>query len=79
MHAFSLALAAAAAGLLAFAARTWPGPRGTSVPWWALVPAYLAALTATLEFDFRGQTRTITLSQIPLAVGITFVAPWWHL
>jgi diguanylate cyclase (GGDEF)-like protein len=48
------------------------------IPWWVLIPAYLAALTMTLEFEFRSEARSITLSQLPLAIGIVFIAPWWH-
>jgi diguanylate cyclase (GGDEF)-like protein len=48
------------------------------IPWWALIPAYLAALTMPLEFEFRSEARSITLSQLPLAIGIVFIAPWWH-
>jgi diguanylate cyclase (GGDEF)-like protein len=49
------------------------------VPWWALVPAYLAASLMPLFYETRAQTRSFSLSQLALSVGLVFVAPWPHL
>ena len=49
------------------------------VPWWALAPAYLAALQMPLHYEFRQHSRASTLTQIPMAFGLVFLGPWPHL
>ena len=50
-----------------------------SVPWWTLVPAYALASKLTIEYEFRKESRQLLLTQLPLALGLVFVAPWLHL
>lgn len=49
------------------------------VPWLLLVPGYLACSRLTVDVEFRDQTRLVVLTQLPLALGVVFVAPWLHL
>lgn len=53
------------------------GASGTS--WLLLVPAYVVAMQLSLGFQRRDNTVTVTLVQLPLAVGITLIAPAYHL
>ena len=78
VHLYSLALLASAGALLTVADAWFPHASPLSVPWWALIPAYAIGLVVPLEFEFRSEARSITLSQLPLALGLVFVAPWWH-
>jgi diguanylate cyclase (GGDEF)-like protein len=43
-----------------------------------LVTAYLAAFRFTVDFELRGDTHSITLVQLPLALGVLIVAPAVH-
>lgn len=44
-----------------------------------LVPLYLAALQRPLDFEFRKDSVSITLTQLPLALGVFLVTPGLHL
>jgi diguanylate cyclase (GGDEF)-like protein len=44
-----------------------------------LVPLYLAALQRPLDFEFRKDSISITLTQLPLALGVFLVSPGVHL
>ena len=44
-----------------------------------LVPVYLAGHRYTLDFELRRNTHTVTLVQLPLALGVQFIAPLVHL
>jgi diguanylate cyclase (GGDEF)-like protein len=49
------------------------------VPWWSLVPAYLAASLMPLFYETRNQARALDITQLAMAMGLVFVAPWAHL
>jgi diguanylate cyclase (GGDEF)-like protein len=44
-----------------------------------LLPLYLAAYRFPLDFEFRRDTVSVTLTQLPLALGVVLVAPVQHL
>ncbi len=80
VHGLSLALLLLALGLLRVSSQHWPlHPGMQTIPWWTLIPAYVATLKFTLDFEFRSEAFSVTLSQVPLAIGLVFVAPWLHL
>ena len=56
-----------------------PLPDLLPVPWWALIPVYLAATHVTLGFERRESSVLVTLVQVPLALGVVLVAPVLHL
>ena len=76
----SIVLLALSGALLGFAT---PTPDGSmlpfEVPWWSLIPGYLIAFRLRLDYDYRNETRTFFLTHLPLAIGLVFVPPWWHL
>ncbi len=76
----SLALLSGAFELVALSATHWNGSLlPLQVPWWALIPAYVAAQQMRLDYEFRRETHGFHLSHVPLAIGIVFVSPWLHL
>ena len=80
LAAYALSVALVLAATLAVLAAGRPAlPSLLPVPWWALVPAYLAATHFTLGFQRRESSVLITLVQLPLALGVVLVAPAWHL
>lgn len=72
--------AGAVLGLLAvaepFAMLTAPP---VHVPWWSLIPFYVATSHFTIDFEFRREARSLHLSEIPLTLGLAFLAPAGHL
>ena len=48
------------------------------IPWWALLPAYLATAHYSIDFEFRREARSLQLSGLLLAVGLAFVNPLGH-
>lgn len=44
-----------------------------------LLPMYLLALHRPLDFEYRRDAHSITLVQVPLALGTLLVTPWLHL
>ena len=49
------------------------------IPWWALLPAYLATAHFSIDFEFRREARSLQLSGLLLAIGLAFVNPLGHL
>jgi diguanylate cyclase (GGDEF)-like protein len=47
-----------------------------SVPWWTLAPAYLAVSLLPIYYETRGEARSVSLTQVALAIGLVFVSPW---
>jgi diguanylate cyclase (GGDEF)-like protein len=74
------ALLAAAGGALA-AVDGWDAaaPAPFTLPWPALAALYILAQRLTVDFEFRQQSRSITLGQLPLALGAVALAPGLHL
>jgi diguanylate cyclase (GGDEF)-like protein len=52
-----------------------PGPLLMAV----LLPVYLLAHHYSLDFEFRRESNSVTLVQLPLALGVLIVAPLAHL
>ncbi|MCU1602674.1 MAG: putative Diguanylate cyclase/phosphodiesterase, partial [Frankiales bacterium] len=77
--AVSVALSGAGIALTAFAANRWtPGHLPLNVPWWALLVVYAIALQRPLAYELNHESRFTTFTHLPMAVGLVFVAPWWH-
>ena len=67
---------AAAASLWWLVGRHVPTPEGPlDVPWWALLPAVVAAQTGVVHFQVRRQAQGISLCHLPIAVGLLCTAP----
>ncbi|MBA2557155.1 MAG: EAL domain-containing protein [Chloroflexi bacterium] len=65
-------------GLLVAAGAIPPGTVGPGlwhIPWWALVAAFYLVEALVLQFHFRGEAHSYTLSEIPLVLGLFFAAP----
>jgi diguanylate cyclase (GGDEF)-like protein len=56
-----------------------PSALPVSLPWWSLAPAYLLVSLLPIFYETRGEVRSFSLTQLALATGLVFVAPWWHL
>ncbi len=56
-----------------------PLPTSFSLAWYALVPAFVLARRFPIDFEFRKQSHSVTLTQLPLAVGAVFADPSAHL
>ena len=69
---------AVVAGALGFAAALRPvgviAP--FDIPWWAFVPAVMAAEGLMFHVERKAQTHSFNLSEIPLVIGFFFVSPW---
>ena len=46
-----------------------------SIPWWALLPAFVVAGVAVTHVTIGRQTHTVTLVEIPLVVGLMLASP----
>ena len=72
-------LAAAAAGtavIVLVSARDLPGPlRTLAVPWWALALGFFLAECAVVHLHIRRETHTLSLSEVPLVLGLFAVTP----
>ncbi len=78
--AWALALALLVAGPLAvLTAEPLRLTQPFALPWWTLVPVYLAAARLNLAFERRGSNVGVTLVQVPLAVGLVLVSAGLHL
>jgi diguanylate cyclase (GGDEF)-like protein len=44
-----------------------------------LLMAYVFTGQVSLDFEVRGNTHSVTLGQLPLALGVLLVTPWLHL
>jgi signal transduction histidine kinase/CheY-like chemotaxis protein len=71
-----VALAGAAAGLMVLVAGE-PALAGTPVQlhWWALAPMFYLAELLVIHVPFRREACTLTLSEIPLVLGLFLAAP----
>ena len=49
------------------------------IPRPVLVPLYVLTAWLTLDFEFRKESRSVVLTQLPVALGLVFVAPLGHL
>jgi diguanylate cyclase (GGDEF)-like protein len=76
----SLALLAAGVALAAAAAPPSVNP-GLPVPLVlaALLPVYVFAHHHSLDFEFRRESSSVTMVQLPLALGVQVIAPVAHL
>jgi hypothetical protein len=53
-----------------------PSALPVSLPWWTLIPAFLAVMLLPISYEVRGEVRNVSLTQLALAVGLVFVSPW---
>ncbi len=80
-----LAVLAISLGLLFIGVALALGSGGTPLavpfafPAVLLIPLYLAAQQRPLDFEFRKDSISITLTQLPLALGVFLAAPGLHL
>jgi len=72
-----LAASTAVVLLVGDASRVLRAP--THYPWWVLALVYVPLVHYTIDFEFRTEGRSLTLSQVPMALGAAFVAPGAHL
>jgi diguanylate cyclase (GGDEF)-like protein len=57
-------------------ARDLPGPLHTlTVPWWALALGFFLAECAVVHVHIRRETHTLSLSEVPLVLGLFAVTP----
>ena len=78
----NLCIAALTVGLLALAGWLIPGLvdlppylSHVALPWWAMALAFAATDVFVLNVQARRETQTISLSEIPLVLGLYFAAP----
>ncbi|HVM27038.1 MAG TPA: bifunctional diguanylate cyclase/phosphodiesterase [Mycobacteriales bacterium] len=80
--AWSVCLTLFLAGL-ALTALAGPAPLDVGLPELllpvVLVPAYVFAQRVALHFEVGGNAHSVTLAQLPLALGVLLVPPWMHL
>jgi diguanylate cyclase (GGDEF)-like protein len=70
--------AALAAGALALYHHVGAFPAPVSavrIPWWALAAAFALTEVAVVHVHFRRSAHTLTLAELPLALGLLFAAP----
>ncbi|MEO8687493.1 MAG: GGDEF domain-containing protein [Solirubrobacteraceae bacterium] len=70
--------AALAAGALALYLHVgaFPAPGAhVRMPWWLLAAAFALTETAVVHVHFRRSAHTLTLAELPLALGLLFAAP----
>jgi len=74
---FSAVLTLVGGGLLAVVIALLPQPVSDAVriPWWALAILFYLAEAIVVHLQFRGEAHTFSLSEIPLVLGLFFVAP----
>ena len=48
---------------------------GTHVPWWVLIPVFALAERFPIHFEHRRETVSVSLTTVPLVVGLFLVAP----
>ncbi|MCW2580354.1 MAG: putative Diguanylate cyclase/phosphodiesterase [Blastococcus sp.] len=70
------------AALLGLAGALLPGIAGSPpflpalpLPWWAMALAFLATETFVLNIQAHRETQTISISELPLVVGLFFATP----
>ncbi len=73
--ALNLALAAGALALY-LQVGAFPAPvADLRIPWWALAGAFALTEVAVVHVHFRRSAHTLTLAELPLALGLLFSAP----
>jgi len=69
-------IAAATAALYLAVVRDLPAyTDGFRVPWWALAAGFAATEVFVIHAHFRGSAHTLSLSELPLVVGLLLAAP----
>jgi diguanylate cyclase (GGDEF)-like protein len=67
---------AALAALLLVTARALPGPSHVlHIPWWALLVGFYVAEYAVVQVHFRREAHTLSLSELPLVLGLFALSP----
>ena len=67
---------AAAAAFVLLAAHDLPPPvRQLAIPWWALATGFFLAECAVVHVHLRRETHTMSLSELPLVLGLFAVSP----
>lgn len=75
MWALSVALAAVAVGIaLAFAGAS-PISSDVTLHWWMLAPAFVLVEVLVVHLDARREALTISLSEVPIVIGLFFASP----
>src|SRR5713226_8464112 len=68
--------AAAAAGTVLVVGRHQPAPLHVlEIPWWGLLIGFYLAECAVVHVHFRRETHTLSLSEVPLVLGLFAVSP----
>src|SRR5690349_8047092 len=68
--------AAGAAALVLYATRDQPSPLHVlHAPWWAIAIGFYLAECAVVHVHFRRETHTLSLSEVPLVLGLFAVSP----
>ncbi|MDP3713996.1 MAG: GGDEF domain-containing protein [Mycobacteriales bacterium] len=75
IYVLSTLLAVAGAATTAWAMPRMSLNSAVEVPWFLLFPALLAASHLSIDFEYRGQARSVAFSQLPLALGAVFSSP----
>ena len=70
------AATAGAAALVLYETRDLPAPlHALHIPWWALAIGFYLAECAVVHVHFRRETHTLSLSEVPLVLGLFAVSP----
>src|SRR3954452_11582030 len=74
--ALSLAMVAAATTLYVVRVRHMPaGPAPFGCPWWVLTLGFAASEIFVIHLQFRRDAHSISLSEVPIIVGLLFASP----
>jgi diguanylate cyclase (GGDEF)-like protein len=65
--------------LLALQSSPFPVHAPLSIPWWALIPLYALAQRYPVDFEVRKEAHSVSLTQLPLTLGLVLVNPLLHL
>ncbi len=72
-----MTLGCLAAGMLALvAAGDFRPPGDLRLPWWVLAAVFACTEAAVLHVQIRREARSVSLSEIPLCIGLFFIPPW---
>jgi diguanylate cyclase (GGDEF)-like protein len=72
----SIVLLGLATGVFRFwVDKTSPLPGALHAPWWALALGFAAAEVFVIHLEFRRDTHSISLSEIPIVMGLFFGSP----
>jgi diguanylate cyclase (GGDEF)-like protein len=70
------AVVAATAAVVLYATRDLPAPaHQLAIPWWAIAIGFYLAECAVFHVHFRRETHTLSLSEVPLVLGLFAVSP----